>query len=650
MSRVRALGVIWAAVAAVAAQAAVDGTYRYSRELQVAQPGWVRVRLPLEVLNRLGPGGDDLFVLDPSGAPLPAYPWSPPPEMPPSERALQPVAMTTTAGGWQVSFDCGRRPVRHRLLMVELPGTGLAQEVRLDGSHDNTSWRMLAQGSMFRLSRWKMTEKTYLEYPAASERYLRLFWPESAGFPRWSEVWVLDWPDQQADVVEEPVQYEERAGGGTSGYRFALPRTGLPGAALLPELDHTYPVWARLAVAREGRWDGVVENLLLPDRPAAIGVPPVVFGPPVVLSLSAGTFPVPPLRGLRLRYRPSYVVFKAGAAGTHTLCYGLRVRHEAPRSAAVLPAAAAPPLDVSPGPERAHPSAPTLPAATLTGGALPAAGFGGRWPIEAPGARKGGLVQLELPADVYGVARIDLGDLRIGHGGKQVPYLLVAAAEGREVEALRAVSPQPTGAYGLSAVSIALPAASLPLAALDLEAPGTPFSRPVRLESPRPPNPEENPLEEHWLLVASSVWRSAGGTGVPARLAIPIGGAGGRVLRVLFQDGDNAPLSGVSIVLWRRAHTLVFPWPGDGLVELLAGSSELGAPRYDLASAGHDLILDATVHARLRGVGPGSGEQLAESPLVRWALLIGLAAAAIVLVAILARSLRGQSGGPPAES
>ncbi len=647
MSRIRALGVIGSCVVAAAGHAAVEGTYRHSRELAVTRPGWARVRLPLEVLDRLGAGGDDLFVLDPSGAPLPVYPWSPPPEAPPIERVLRPVAMTTTAGGWQVSFDCGSRPVRHRLLMVEVPGTGLAQGVRLDGSHDNTAWRMLAQGSMFRLSRWGMTEKTYLDYPPASERYLRLFWPESAGFPRWQEVWVLDWPDERAEVVEEPVPFEQRAGGVGAGYRFVLPRSALSGAALVPALAHTYPVWARLAVAREGRWDGIVENLLLPDRPAALGVPPVAFGVPVALSLSAGTFPAPPLEGLRLRYRPKYVVFRARAAGAHTLCYGLRVRHDAPRGAEVMPPGAALPLEVEPGSERSHPPALALPAATRTGGALPAAGFSRRWAIDAPGAQPGGLVLLELPADVYGNARADLGDLRIGNGGKQVPYLLVAAAEGREVEALRAVSPQATGTYGLSALSIALPAASLPLAALELEAPGTPFSRPVRLESPRPPAHDENPLEEHWSVVAASVWHNAGGTEAPARLVLPIRGACERSLRLLFEDGDNAPLSGVSVVLWRRAHTLVFPWPGDGVVELLAGARELAAPRYDLAAAGHDLILDANVHARLRGTGSASTDRPAEGPVVRWALLIGLAAAAVVLVAVLARSLRGQAGNPP---
>lgn len=153
-----------------------------------------------------------------------------------------------------------------------------------------------------------------------------------------------------------------------------------------------------------------------------------------------------------------------------------------------------------------------------------------------------------------------------------------------------------------------------------------------------------SPLEEHWSSVAAALWQSAGGSEAPARLALPIRAVGAPKLRVLFEDGDNAPLSTVTVVLWRRAHTLVFPWPGEGAIELLAGSPELSPPRYDLAAAGRDLILDAEVTAMVRGVAPGG--KSAESPVVRWALLIALAVAAIVLVAILGRALRGQPGNP----
>ncbi|MES1211606.1 MAG: hypothetical protein ABUL63_04665, partial [Acidobacteriota bacterium] len=48
---------------------AVPG-YAYSRDLNVPAPGWVRVPLDLAALRHMAPGGVDLRVLSPGGAPL----------------------------------------------------------------------------------------------------------------------------------------------------------------------------------------------------------------------------------------------------------------------------------------------------------------------------------------------------------------------------------------------------------------------------------------------------------------------------------------------------------------------------------------------------------------------------------------------------
>lgn len=645
MRRAEWLATVWCLAAAVTSAASLDGTYRFSRDLPVAQPGWVRVRLPLDLLTHLSSGGDDLFVRDPAGSPLPVFPWREPEEPPPSERVLRVVSMETVAGGWLVTADGGAGQLRHRMLVVDLPGTGLAEGVRLEGSDDGSTWRVLTQGSMFRLNRWGMTSKTYLDYPPAADRYLRLFWPESAGFPAWQSLRVVDWPEGRAQWVEEPVAFKEVAGGLGAGYRLDLPRFPLQGATLALDVDLRYPVQVRLSVAWEGSWNTVAESVLLPDRPAVMGLPAVTFGRPTVISMSAGTFATPSLRGVSLRYRPRFVVFRASEAGRHVLCYGLRARQEAPRPVGTLSPAAEPLLDAEPGAEIAHPVPGVVVQALLAGGAMPEVSFEKRWPVEAPEAKRGELVVLELPEELYGVARRDLGDVRISQLGRQAPYVLWASPDGREVVTEKGTAPRPTGEHGQSALSITLPSSSLPLVALELSTRSALFSRPVRVETVRPPAPEENPLDEHWSVHAAATWRCPGSADVPSRLALPLKGVEGRQFRVTFADGDNAPLPGVDLVVWRRTHAVVFPWPGEGKVELCAGAPHVSAPHYDFAALGDDVILDAQVYARIGVREAPAGGWLRDSPAVRWALLIALAVAALLLVAILARGLRSQPRG-----
>jgi len=618
--------------------------YKYRRDLPVAAPGWVRTRVPLEVLGKLGSTGEDFAFVDPSGVPVPLFPWRAPADPPPATRAADLKDMATVPGGWRLEADLGPGPVRHRMLLLEIPGTGLAEGVTLEGSQDEKAWRVLARGSMFRLNRWGMTSKTYLDYAPTADRYLRIFWPESASFPHWKTLWVADWPEDRTEWTEEPVSFTEAwEACGEKAYALAFPKIALDRPVLVLEAPLAYPVRARVLAARDGSWVSLSETVLVPDRPLIVTLPRGAFEAPSCLALGAGEYAPPVPRSMKLRYVPRYFVFKAVQAGTYAFWYGALGRAGRPGALAELPAMPEACAEAALGSEREQPL-PDLPAPSLAmGAALPKGPFAGHWAVQAPLAKPGALTRLSVPAGLYAVSREDLGDVRLGASGRQVPYVLWSPPEGVEVVSLRRAAPKPSAETGKSQIDLELPEANLPLVSLELSAPAAPFSREVTLECLRPPAPEEGGRGAVWSVVDRAAWNCPGVSDAPARLGLRAGRLSGTKLRVTFMDGDNAPLPFVDAVLWRRGHALVFPWPESGEVELMAGAQGVYAPRYDLAALSEDIIQRPAALADAgRPAIPPQGALA--SPNMKWILLVGLILAGIVLIAILARSIRTGEG------
>jgi hypothetical protein len=596
--------------------------------------------MPLDVLARLGASGDDFLLTGPDGAPLPLFPWRAPQDPPPSRRGAELKEMKTAPGGWLLEADLGPGDFRHRMLILDLPGIGLAETVALEGSSDGSRWETLARGSLFRLNRWGLTEKTYLEYAPTQDRYLRLFWPEGAGFPRWRALEVADWPDDRAEWVTEPVAFAPVwEAGGEKAFALTLPKSPVDRATLLVTLSLAYPVRARLLAARSGSWAQVAETVLLPDRPALLSLPETAFGDPVCLALSGGGYEAPVPTAIRLRYAPLSFVFNATQAGTYTLHYGA-VGRRSPRAALrelpVMPESLATGV---PGPQREKPL-PDLPAPSLAMGApLPDAKFLRRYAVVAGETPPGALVRLEVPQDLYGAAASDLSDVRIGAGGRQVPYVLYSPAEGVEVLSFKGAVPKPCDQPGESEIPMELPAEDLPLVSLELSAPSAPFTRGVTLEFYQAAAPGGGVSEPRWIVLDRATWVCPGVGDAPARITLRPGRVGSRKLRLAFQDGDNAPLPSVDAVLWRQGHALVFPWPEETPVELLAGAQGLGPPRYDLMALAEDIIHRPAAIASTQE--PAARTAMGEgSPAWRWALLAGLLVAAGILILVLSRSLK----------
>ena len=164
------------------AEAGVEERYRFARSLEVPEAGWVRV--PLDGRAVSGGFPDDRWKLaDPAGREIP-------------HRVLAPrrgfvTARTHSAErtdeGWAIVFDLGPVPIRHSRLDVELVRPTSASEVLLEGSDDLVSWSVLTSGALFRLGTEATLRRSALHYPVTDLRYLRLTWPESAGFPEFAK-------------------------------------------------------------------------------------------------------------------------------------------------------------------------------------------------------------------------------------------------------------------------------------------------------------------------------------------------------------------------------------------------------------------------------------------------------------------------------
>jgi hypothetical protein len=555
--------------------------------------------------------------------------------------------MATVPGGWRVVADLGPTRSRHRMLAVDVPGTGLAEAVTVEVSPDGKAWRLAARGSMFRLDRWGMTAKTYLEYPPNSDRYIRVFWPQSAGFPTWKSLWVADWPDgAPGAVVEEPLAFSAAwTSARETCYWIETPRVDLARPVLKLDLALPYPVHARLLSAVNGGWNTATEAYLLPDQTSLLPLPPTAPGGSMLLALGAGEFETPALRGVNLRHEPRWMMFKATSYGTYTLRYGALGR--APLRAAVGALAVMPPTSVAVLGQEKTQALPDLPAPTLAmGAALPEVAFAWRCALEAPGAAPQSLVSLDVPPACYAVARRDLADLRLAYSGRQVPFVLWLPSEPVQALALKGATPKTLKGENRSEIELDLPTDNLPLVSIEVSAPAAPFSRPVSLLALEETSGSEGRRGDSWVPLDSGTWRCPGVSEIPTRFVLSASQVDGHRLRLVFEDGDNAPLPSVDIVAWRRRHVLLFPWAGEG-IQLCAGAKNLGSPTYDLAALKDEIIRRPTRPATAGGALGETNPSLPrrESVFGRGTLLAVLLGVGVLLVVILARSLGKSSAG-----
>lgn len=632
------------AVSSALPAAAVEG-FLYTREVQVPTSGWVRVPLDLPAVQHLAPGGADLHVFAPGGTEValrvaPAAQQS-------ERREVTVVKVEKGEGGWTLLLDVGTQPAPHERLFFALAEMTTAPSVRLDGSLEGKTWHTLATGDMFRIGERAGLQQISLSYPSTEDRYLRLAWPQAAGFPRVEavEVEMVSGPSLAFATRGAECQAE---GPIATACALALPAPGQVVRRLTLDVEGPGAVGFRLYAPQGGTWqllhEGTWQRTVSRTEHFVEGAPEPLAGSILRLELFGAGKAAPRLTGWGVDLAAQTVVFRAEEPGRYVLAYGGAVRRN---HRADEPPAGADTAWLAAGPEKEQASAPSAEGLSGAGGRgapLGKARFDSSWTVIAPSAKPGDLVRLELPDVIYVNARPDLGDVRLAMGLEQIPFFRWTPPEPALAGGERGLRPAPVHRAGESEVEVTLPAAGLPLTELVLTTPGGPLRRPVGaryLEPIRRSRLPDDPRERQ--PVARTLWECDPDPPLPCREALPLPGTAPKILSVRLDDGDNPPLAGLDAELWRRRDVLLFVWPQAASagnpepVRLLAGAERLTAPAYDFATLGEALLARPWQPADLdlEGAAPAGGGKA----WTRWAMPIALTLAGVFLLLLLRRIL-----------
>jgi hypothetical protein len=434
----------------LAAPRAAAQSLRYTRPLDVPEAGWVRSPLGPETLRRTGAGGG-FRLFGPEGEEIPFRRVAA--RTGPLRRGVAAGAPAAADGGWWLPLEVPPGPRLHERLLLELDapeeGEGAPPgEVRLEGSADGETWRLLVKGELSPVP--GAAGRFALSYPATDLVRLRLFWPRRdgaeragpgagpGGVPRIARAAAVEVPPGSSRLsLARPECRAGEPSEAPSGATRTVCRLPLGGVG--QHLRHLCllvtsggPAGYRLLDARDGRWETVAEGvwdlagLAGEDVPRCLRVDLRLAdgsaeSEALRLELYGAGDDAPAVREASAELAPEELVFRARRAGVHTLAYGPAVLAgggTGDPSADGPPPPRAQSARVEPGPEEAT-EVPVPAPALLAAAAAPAPAVAWRetWAVTAEAPEPGRLVRLTLPEGVYGVARPGLPDLRLLRGG-----------------------------------------------------------------------------------------------------------------------------------------------------------------------------------------------------------------------------------------
>ncbi|HSC29591.1 MAG TPA: DUF3999 family protein [Vicinamibacterales bacterium] len=658
----------------VSAQTARE-RFAFERPATIAAPGPQRLRVdaallsggaPFRVVSRggapLAEGGlSDLRFFDRDGRPVDYLLVHPPPSEPAWASGVPlHVAETKTASGFEADFGSARSIDRIRVEGIPAP---FLKRLTLEGSGDRTRWTMLAeQGTLFDLPAEGLRQLE-LGFAPGSYRYVRVTWDDTNSGRMPMPGAVLARQASAAQTLPQPlheVPFEPRPSSpGASRYRIRLPASRLPVVAL--DLDVASGHVFRRATVFESRFAGTEASPVdlgsaTLTRVVREGVEAAALRVPIAppeeaeldLVIEDGQNQPLEVRRVSLVFAElPWIYFEP--AGPLTARYGNRTLA---RPAFDLEAVRAS-VDVTKLPDaswgeprplmaaEAHPASQSL----QPGGVIDRAAFRHRRPIPS---RPPGLVALPLDAGVLahsGGPGLRFEDVRVLDGaGRQIPYLI----ERRDEPLTLDVPFTPTGAPDTgaspapgrqqSSYRLTLPYANLTSGTLVLQTSARVFQRSVRVGVDRPPDRRHR---EEWLDVrASGSWKHVDEETSAAPLMLRLDASQDRELRLIVDEGDNAPLPITSARLLLPSYRLRFHHPGEGPLELAYGRSDLRPPQYDLALLAQHVMGAVATEAVAETEQPGipAADTAFISRRTFWLLLV---TAVVALLLLIARLLRG---------
>ncbi len=573
------------------------------------------------------------------------------------------VPATKKTSGFE--FDLGSvRPV-DALHVADLPAPYL-KRMTLEGSGDRARWTTLVgDGTLFDLPDEGLHQDA-VTFPVGPYRYLRLIWNDTNS-ARVSE--PRDVRARTASLVMPPpattiqTSIERRQSEpGRSRFRIRLPAPALPIVAL--DLDvgggHVY----RTAVVTESRF---VNDEAVPvdlgratlARVTREGVTASAFRIPINapseaeldLTLDDGDNAPLDVRSVSVALAQLPWIYVEAPAGPVVARYGNRALQppsydlEAVRDSVELSKVP----EARWGAETGATTVVEAPRGTVpnAGPALDASAFKYSRPVED---RPTGLVALRLDAHALANSRGPDGrfaDVRIlDRSNRQVPYLIERRDEPLAIDlqitpatTSQAAELKPSQRQARSVYAMPLPYPHLPAGTIVIETSARVFQRTAWIGVDRPPDRHRR---DAWFDVKTSrTWRHADEQTPGRPLAFQLSATPDTDLRLVIDEGDNAPLPITAARLLLPSYRLRFYHPG-GPVRLVYGRQDLDAPRYDLALLAPQVMGAAAGEIGAAAVTSAAGAEPSPfiSPRTFW---IVLSLAVVVLLGLIVRLVRTQT-------
>ena len=666
------------------AQSPSTGTYE--RQITTAGPGPQRLAIDSALLSGGAPfrvvrrgdvyyaedGLDDLRLFAADGRPVPYLLIQPPP----AERdwvvgRVFPIAPTKKSSGFEVDLGSAREIDMIRVGGLPAP---YLKRLSLEASGNREHWVELSpEATLFDLPDERLRKDTQ-PFAPGPYRYLRVTWNDanSGRIPLPTVVaarLIQATPAPPPMTIEAAIEKRPNEPG-RSRYRLRLPAAGLPIVAL--ELDVAAGPVFRSAWVSEARFSGLeaapvelgratlarvtrdgatASALRIPIASAAeaeidltiddgANEPLDVRSVSVVLAqlpwiyFDAPSGPVTARYGNRSLQRPMYDLEAVrGSIKIATLPYA--------SWSVAAPAAKPATTDAVALPSPAPPPGPVLDPTAFTH-------------VRAVQGNNSGLVALPLDAHVLAFSRgpaSRFADVRVlDAGNRQLPFLverrdepLSIAITVTPVKEPQAAELKSSGSRSRSIYAVTLPYANLPNGKLVIETSARIFQRTARMGFEH--LPDRNRRDAWFETRMAETWRHADEGTQAQPLTFSLGSSGETDLRLVIDEGDNAPLPITTVKLLLPSYRLRFYAAPEGRegIRLAYGRIDLQPAQYDLA-----LLAPRVMGAPASEVSTAAAAAAAPeasnsfvSPRTFWVVL-GIAV--LVLLALIARLLKASDG------
>ncbi len=545
------------------------------------------------------------------------------------------------ARGWMIHLDLGPSPVRHSELTVRSNREFTAKGCVVESSSDRESWTRLAEGDFFRLGDGPGMERAQLPYPATSSRFLRLVWPETAGFPELREMTVStepwpwdDLPELLAPLVPIPI------GGMETTFAVDLGVSGLAPRGLLLPRPANGPAGYRLFDRFGPRARIIAQGVAEPDP-----------GSPLIVRLE-GSAPLPRRLGLtwhggeagldadgavRVRHEPSWLVFEAAEPGRFVVARSLTGDDGAGAAGpdVSLFADAWPISAATFGPARRI-EAPDPPEDLVARRAPgPRVRAGRRWLVETGPEGRGRVVRLPLLGEAVRMTEGRLDTLRLLMDGELIPFVRRASSEHVLVELVPERDDQANELF------LVQPPGAPRMMSIELRAGSGLFTATIELDELMPARPGVEPRRRR---IATTRWTCDEAPPLPCFESIETGTLAWPSRLALRSErepaGEPTPLS---LRAWSGYDELVFYMPSAGRVTLESGFQGGETPFPGLEAILEKRGLAPVAVAALKAADAMSGADPSRGS-GRWIFIAVLTLVGAALLLVLGRALTRKNG------